>query len=226
MAGSSRSRPFIGINADYTTTVKTGVSCARLPIGYVDAVAKAGGVPMILPPLTKEMELEPILDRLDGIVLSGGLDLDPRRVGQPTHRAVIPMPERREASDRRLVQAVIDRQMPVLAIGVGMQLLNVMCGGTLYLHLPEDQPKSLPHFDPTCTAHRHMVLVEPNTRLDEVYGGGELRVNSAHHQAVKDVAPKMRVSARSPDGIIEAIEADDPDWFCVGVQWHPEVCRQ
>lgn len=223
MAANSRSRPYIGINADFTTTAKTGVSCARLPIGYVDAVSKAGGVPMILPPLTKDMELEPILDRCDGIVLSGGLDLDPRRAGQPTHRSVVPMPERREASDRRLVQAVVDRQMPVLAIGVGMQHLNVVCGGTLFLHLPEEQPKSLPHFDPNGSTHRHIVMVEPNTRLDEIYGGGELRVNSAHHQAVKTVAPKMRVCAMSPDGIIEGIEAVEPEWFCIGVQWHPEA---
>ena len=192
VAANTRSRPFIGINADFTTIAKSGVSFARLPIGYVDSIASAGGVPMILPPLTKDMELEPILDRLDGIVLSGGLDLDPRRAGQPTHRSVIPMPERREASDRRLVEAIVDRQIPLLAIGVGMQHLNMVCGGTLFLHLPEEMPKSLPHFDPTGTAHRHMVVVEPNTRLDEIYGGGELRVNSAHHQAIKTVAPKMR----------------------------------
>jgi putative glutamine amidotransferase len=223
VAANTRSRPFIGINADFTTIAKSGVSFARLPIGYVDSIARAGGVPMILPPLTKDMELEPILDRLDGIVLSGGLDLDPRRAGQPTHRSIIPMPERREVSDRRLVEAIVDRQIPLLAIGVGMQHLNMVCGGSLFLHLPEEMPKSLPHFDPTGTAHRHMVVVEPNTRLDEIYGGGELRVNSAHHQAIKTVAPKMRVSAMSPDGIIEAIEAVEPDWFCIGVQWHPEA---
>jgi putative glutamine amidotransferase len=223
MAANSRPRPTIGINADFTTSPKTGVSFARVPIGYVDSIAKAGGVPIILPPLTKDMELEPMLNRLDGIVLTGGLDLDPRRAGQPMHRSIIPMPERREASDRRLLEAIIDEQLPVLAIGVGMQHLNVLCGGTLYMHLPEEHPKSLPHFDPTGSAHRHTVMVEPNTRLDEIYGGGELRVNSAHHQAVKTVAPKMRVSALSPDGVIEAIEAVEPDWFCIGVQWHPEA---
>jgi putative glutamine amidotransferase len=223
MAANSRSRPFIGINADFSTAAKSGVSFARIPIGYVDSVAKAGGIPIILPPLTKDMELDPILDRLDGIVLSGGLDLDPRRAGQPMHRSVIPMPERREASDQRLVEAIVDRQIPLLAIGVGMQHLNVVCGGSLIMHLPEEQPKPLPHFDPTGSAHRHIVVVEPNTRLDEIYGGGELRVNSAHHQAIRAVAPKMRVCAKSPDGVIEAIEAVEPDWFCIGVQWHPEA---
>ncbi|HEX4590823.1 MAG TPA: gamma-glutamyl-gamma-aminobutyrate hydrolase family protein, partial [Gemmataceae bacterium] len=143
--------------------------------------------------------------------------------GQPTHPAVVPMPERREANDRRLIQAAINRRMPILAIGVGMQLLNVTLGGSLFLHLPEENPKALPHFDPSGYPHRHTVLLETNTRLDEIYGGGELRVNSGHHQAVKTLAPKLRVGALAPDGIIEAVESADPEWFCVGVQWHPEA---
>jgi len=217
-----RTRPFIGINADLVTPAKAP-ALTRLPVGYVDAVTQAGGMPLILPPFSKDVDLDAILDRLDGIVFTGGLDLDPRRAGQPTHPAVVPMPERREASDRRLIEAVIDRRLPILAIGVGMQMLNVTCGGSLFLHLPEEQPKALPHFDPSGGAHRHTVLLEANTRIDEIYGGGELRVNSGHHQAVKAVAPKLRVGALAPDGVIEAIESADPDWFCIGVQWHPEA---
>jgi putative glutamine amidotransferase len=89
------------------------------------------------------------------------------------------------------------------------------------MHLPEEQPKALPHKDPTGGPHRHIVLLEPNTRLDSVYGGGEIRVNSYHHQAVQNVAPGFRICAKAPDGIIEAIESEDPDWFAIGVQWHP-----
>jgi putative glutamine amidotransferase len=217
-----RPYPFVGINADFANATKAAAAFARLAIGYVDAVTQSGGLPVVLPPYPKDMDLDPLLDRLDGVVLTGGLDLDPRRAGQPTHPSVLPMPERREVGDRRLLQAVLDRRMPLLAIGVGMQMLNVVCGGSLYLHLPEEQPKALPHFDPTGAPHRHTVLLEPNTRIDEIYGGGELRVNSAHHQAVKSVAPKLRVGALAPDGTIEAIESADPDWFCIGVQWHPE----
>jgi putative glutamine amidotransferase len=217
-----QTRPYIGINADFVPASKLTTPYARLNAGYFDAVLAAGGLPLILPPVNKETEMEAMLDRLDGIVLSGGLDMDPRRTGQASHPAVQPMAERREENDRMLVNRIMSRHLPVLAIGLGMQQLNVACGGTLYLHLPEDQPRALPHKDPSGGPHRHAVLLEPNTRIDEIYGGGEIRVNSAHHQAVRQVGAKLRASALAPDGIIEAIEAVDPNWFCVGVQWHPE----
>jgi putative glutamine amidotransferase len=217
-----QTRPFIGINSDFVPAGKTTTAHTRVHVGYVDAVVAAGGLPVIIPPFGKEAEINAMLDRLDGIILSGGLDMDPKKQGLASHPAVQPMPERREENDRLLVPLVVSRQMPVLAIGLGMQQLNMTCGGTLFLHLPEDQPRALPHKDPTGGPHRHAVLLEPNTRLDEIYGGGEIRVNSAHHQAVRQVGAKLRVCALAPDGIIEAIEAVDPNWFCIGVQWHPE----
>ncbi len=118
---------------------------------------------------------------------------------------------------------VIERKMPVLAIGLGMQQINVACGGSLFLHLPEEQPRAMPHRDTSDPAHRHAVVIEADTRMEEIYGAGEIRVNSWHHQAVRLVADGFRVGARSPDGIIEAIESTDPEWFCIGVQWHPEA---
>jgi putative glutamine amidotransferase len=217
-----QTRPLIGINADFIGAGKATCAHARLNAGYFDAVLTAGGLPLIFPPLAREAEIDALLDLVDGVVLSGGLDMDPRRQQQPTHAAVQPMAERREENDRFLVRRVIERRLPVLAVGLGMQQLNAASGGSLFLHLPEDQPRALPHFDPTGGPHRHAVLLEPDTRLDEIYGGGEIRVNSAHHQAVRQPGARLRVSARAPDGVIEAIESVDPNWFCVGVQWHPE----
>jgi putative glutamine amidotransferase len=217
-----QTRPFIGINADFVPAGKHSGAQLRLSAGYGDAVLAAGGLPVVIPLLGKAAEIDALLDRLDGVILSGGRDLDPRRSGQPTHPAVQPMAERREENDRVLVRRIVQRQMPVLGVGVGMQQLNAACGGSLYLHLPEDQPRALPHFDPTGGPHRHAVLLEPNTRIEEIYGGGEIRVNSAHHQAVRQVGTGLRIGALAPDGIIEAIEAVEPNWFCVGVQWHPE----
>jgi putative glutamine amidotransferase len=217
-----QTRPFIGINPDFLPAGKTTGARLCLGAGYADAIVAAGGFPVVLPPLGKDVELDPFLDHLDGFVLSGGLDLDPRRQGQPSHPSIQPMAERREESDRLLLRRLLARQLPILAIGVGMQMLNVALGGSLFLHLPEEQPRAMPHRDPTGAPHRHIVLIEPNTRLEEIYGGGEIRVNSDHHQAVRQPGTGLRTCAQSPDGIIEAIEATDPNWFCVGVQWHPE----
>jgi putative glutamine amidotransferase len=92
------------------------------------------------------------------------------------------------------------------------------------MHLPEDCPRSMPHCDPSCHGpHRHLVNLQAGTRLEEIYGGTELLVNSNHHQAVRQIGPQFRVAATAPDGVIEAIEAVDQDWFCVGLQWHPEA---
>jgi putative glutamine amidotransferase len=220
---AARTRPFVGINADFVAAGKQTTGHARLNAGYFEAVLAAGGLPVILPPFGKDAEIGDFLDRIDGMILSGGLDMDPRRQGLPSHPSVHPMAERREESDRVLVRRVVERRLPLLGIGLGMQQLNAACGGTLHLHIPEDQPRAMPHRDPSSSGpHRHAVLLEPGTRIDEIYGGGEIRVNSAHHQSVCKVGAGLRVGALAPDGIIEAIEAVDPNWFCVGVQWHPE----
>jgi putative glutamine amidotransferase len=216
-------RPCIGVNTDLAPAGKHTAAAIRLQMGYLDTIIAAGGLPVVVPPVGRDIDLDAYLDRLDGFVLASGPgDLDPRKHGLPTHPAVQLMPERRDESDRQLVRRLLDRQMPILAIGLGMQQLNVALGGTLYLHLPEDLPRSLPHRDPTGQPHRHLCLIEPGTRLEEIYGPGEIRVNSSHHQAVHQVARGLRVAARSPDSVIEAIETTEANWFCIGVQWHPE----
>ena len=216
-------RPVIGICPDFVA-LANGVPTAVLAAGYLDSVLAAGGFPLIIPPMAKDRyaDLDIYLNQCSGVILTGGQDLDPRKWGQPTSQQVRAMPARREDSDRYVLGKVIEKKMPVFGIGVGMQMINMTFGGTLYLHLPFDNPKAMPHYDPSGGVHRHMVNLEPNTMLDDVYGGGEIRVNSQHHQAVNQVGKRLRVSARSLDGVIEAIESTDPNWFCLGVQWHPE----
>lgn len=215
-------RPLIGINTDFVPAGKTSSAQMRVHAGYADAVFAAGGLPLIIPSSLKDRELEEMFDKLDGFLLtSGPLDMDPKRMGLPPSPHVQPMPGRREDFDRQLCRMIQQRKMPCLAVALGMLELNVVCGGTLFLHLPTDIPKSFPHKDVNGGVHRHAVLLEPGTRLDQIYGGGEIRVNSYHQQAVNQLAPCFRPAAKSIDGVLEAYEANDPNWSCLGVQWHP-----
>lgn len=216
-------KPLIGINADFRPGKQDGPAYSYVASGYYDAVLQVGGVPVLLPPYQSYEDIDEVLNRLDGIMLVGGADLDPRRDGWMLHPTVRLQDPRRESFDRALIHKVADRRMPVLGIGSGMQLLNVSQGGNLMLHIPEDKPTALPHHDPLDSAHRHTLEIAQGSIMDRVYGDGELRVNSMHHMAVDEVAPGFAVTARCPDGITEAIESQMPDWFAMGTQFHPEA---
>jgi putative glutamine amidotransferase len=215
-------RPLIGLNAEYRSSKKDTPAFSFLAAGYFNALIKAGAVPLMIPPLTDEEQIGRVLDHLDGVVLTGGLDLDPRPDGYMVHPSMRLLDSRRETFDRKLVRLVIERRLPVLGIGCGMQLLNVALGGNLFFHIPEDLPRALPHVDIMDPNHRHALIVEPGSLMERVYGEGEIRVNSMHHMAVDEVAPGFAVTARCPDGVIEAIESQQPDWFAFGTQFHPE----
>jgi putative glutamine amidotransferase len=216
------SKLLIGINADYRGMRKDTPAYLYLYAGYFDAVVKAGGVPIIIPPLKDQGDLDRVLDALDGVVLAGGADLDPRNDGFMLHPSMRLLDRRREEFDRMLVRSVAQRRMPIFGIGCGMQLLNVSQGGNLFLHIAEDVPRALPHLDATDPNHRHALVVEMGSLMDRVYGEGEIRVNSLHHMALDEIAPGFAVTARCPDGIVEAIESTQDDWFAIGTQFHPE----
>ena len=216
-------KPMIGLNADFVNSSGDKPAFTFVASGYYDALTKAGAVPVIIPPLEEDDDLEQILDQLSGVVLVGGADLDPRRDGWMLHPTIRPLAARRELFDRRLMRLIAQRRLPVYGIGAGMQLLNVVLGGNLLLHIPEDRPTALPHHDPIDPAHRHTLELTPGSLMERVYGDGELRVNSMHHMAIDEVAPNFQVTARCPDGIIEAIESSLPDWFAMGTQFHPEA---
>ena len=216
-------KPLIGVNADYRSRRKETPALSYLCAGYYDCLVKVGAIPLVVPPLEDGNDLARVLDLLDGFVMIGGADLDPRRDGFMKHPSVHSVDPRREEFDRMLLELICRRRMPVFGIGVGMQLLNVCQGGNLFLHIPEDCPRALPHSDPMDPAHRHALVVEKGSLMERVYGEGEIRVNSMHHMAVDEVAPGLAVTARCPDGIVEAIESVRPDWFALGTQFHPEA---
>ncbi len=217
-----RNKPMIGLNADFRAAKKDSPAFTFISAGYYDAIAAVGGIPVVLPPLANEEDLKRILGLLDGVVLVGGADLDPRRDGFMLHPTIRPMESRREDFDRLLMRLVADMRLPIFGIGAGMQLLNLQQGGNLFLHIPEDLPKAIPHKDPMDAAHRHGLEVVPGSLMERVYGDGEIRVNSLHHMAVDELAPGFRVTARCPDGVVEAIESIRDDWFAIGTQFHPE----
>lgn len=216
-------KPLIGLNADFRAATHKSPAYSFVAAGYFDRVMAAGGVPIVLPPMSELSDINQVLDSLHGFVMVGGHDLDPRRDGFMLHPTVRNMERRREVFDRTLMELIAERRMPFFGVGVGMQLLNVAQGGNLFLHIPEDKPEAIPHKDLQDQGHRHSLMIEPNSVMERVYGDGEIRVNSMHHMAVDDVASGFRVTARCPDGVVEAIESDYPDWFAFGTQFHPEA---
>ncbi len=216
-------KPLIGINADFRAARHDAPAFSYLSSGYYDAVSAAGGIPVVVSPIEEEADLNCLLDRLQGFVLVGGQDLDPRRDGFMLHPTVRPLDPRREKFDRMLAQLIGERRMPVFGIGVGMQLLNLSQGGNLFLHINEDLPTAIPHKDLQDAGHRHGLEVVPGSLMERVYGDGEIRVNSMHHMAIDEIAQGFAVTARCPDGVVEAIESEREDWFAIGTQFHPEA---
>ncbi len=222
MKTSARRRPLIGITLD--SEPPGGYS--KFPWyavreNYCDVVAAAGGLPVALP---HEPELAAdYLLAIDGLLVTGGaFDVDPELYGGGERHGTVKLKERRTRFEDAVTRGAIERDMPVLGICGGQQLLNVVLGGTLIQHIPDRLPAALAHEQPNPrTEPGHEVTVLPGTLLHRITGASTLAVNSAHHQAVDRVALGTVASALAPDGVIEAIEAPARR-FCLGVQWHPE----
>jgi len=212
-----------------------GVTCAEIQqdslsprIGqnqsYVRALARASAAPLLIPPLTDNILLRTLYERLDGLLLPGGVDVHPARYGEPIHEKCGSISPDRDEAELTLAQWAMDDGLPLLAICRGIQVLNVALGGSLYQDIQAQVPEAERHdwYPGYPRDHLpHPVAVTPQTRLAHLLGTTSLPVNSLHHQALKDVAPTLTVTARAPDGIVEAAEADEHP-FAVAVQWHPE----
>lgn len=189
---------------------------------YLESVRQAGGEPIVL---SNTDDPRSVLDGLDGVLLSGGLDVDPALYGQPAHPSTEPAPER-DAFEIPLSREAVKRDVPLFAICRGVQVLNVAEGGSLVQDIPSERQTAIGHAVNEPKTHpTHSIAVTPGSKLAEALGGAApataCTVNSRHHQAVGEVAPGFEVSATSPDGMVEAIERP-ASTFCLGVQWHPE----
>jgi putative glutamine amidotransferase len=213
--------PVIGITADIEEQEPGKLPSYLVRRNYVDAVRRAGGVPVLLP---HEPELaDAYLARIDGVVITGGdFDIDPAAFGATTRHASVKTKDHRTLFETTVTEGALTRDLPLLGICGGQQLLHVVLGGTLIQHIPDEVPGALAHEQPGPRDKAgHEVRVVEGTLLHRITGDGPLPVNSAHHQAAKDLGPGVVVNALAPDGVIEGIE-DPRRRFCLGVQWHPE----
>lgn len=185
------------------------------------AVGVAGGLPLILPDLRSEVLSAELLEGMDGLLLTGGSDLSPESYGEAPRDPSWEGDRRRDLYELALVHAARERGLPILGICRGCQLLNVAFGGTLWQDISTECEGALLHRDPVSYDQKsHALEVDPDSRLAEMLGAGPHEVNSVHHQGLKQLGAGLRVLARAPDGIVEAIEATSG--YALGIQWHPE----
>ena len=187
------------------------------------AIWRAGGLPVPIVNMHDQDYVRDMVTRLDGVVLQGGVDVTPERYGERPERPEWTGDAIQDAYEAAFIEAAIARGLPMLGICRGVQILNVVCGGTLFQDLSTHVDGALTHRDwPRYEIVEHTVEPCANTLLASLYGEEALLVNTIHHQAVRDVAPEFVVSARAPDGVIEGIERIDDAHWLVGIQWHPE----
>jgi putative glutamine amidotransferase len=223
-------RPLIGITAFETKHLRP----PHAPLyatgqRYVQAIEDAGGLPVILSPALTNETLRAVFDRLDGLLLSGGGDIDPAIYGEEPHATIWGLDMNRDRAELAMAKWAAEAQTPLLCICRGTQVLNVALGGTLVQDIAAMVPDALTHmYDEEIMpreAVAHPVSVETNSLLASLIQDSHAEVNSWHHQAIKRVANDLKVTALSPDGIVEAIELPGHR-FALGVQWHPEWLYQ
>ena len=218
------SKPLIGITTARTTS-EFGYPQFALPETYVQAIVQAGAIPVLIPADLPEDVLHGLVLQLDGVLFSGGGDIEPHRYNADAHPALSYVDPERDRVEFFVLEKVLQTKKPFLAICRGIQVLNVSLGGTLYVDIPSQIPGALKHsYNPgeipiDFLAHR--VQVERGSQLAEIVGASTVEVNSTHHQAIMELAPGLKPVAYSPDKLIEAVELNDYG-FGLGVQWHPE----
>lgn len=213
---ATNTRPVIGIS----TCEDSGKT--RVNTVYIKAVERAGGIPLLLPCTRRPELIADLLQQVDALILTGGEDLHPLLYGEEPLQQLEEVDSSRDVYDLLLLHVALKRGMPILGICRGEQLCNVGMGGTLYQDLPSQQPQSLMHRQSIpASVGAHTITIEPDSYLYRLLGQRTAVVNSFHHQAIKEVAPGLKVSARAADGVVEAVEGF-PTYNLLAVQFHPE----
>lgn len=219
--------PLIGITTHPSSAGSDSADQSPAQQAYVDAVSRAGGLPVIIPLGLGEHTLRALFIRLDGVLLSGGGDIDPARFGAAPIQGLRSVDPSRDVLELQLARWAVEEQKPVFGICRGLQAINVALGGSLIQDIPSQHAGALAHDAAERPADEmaHPVRVEAESTLARLVGALDLEVNSSHHQAVLQLAPGWQATAHAPDGIVEAIECDSHP-FALGVQWHPERLPQ
>jgi putative glutamine amidotransferase len=218
--------PLIGVTT--SLTIGTSPERAYLNSAYLFAIQQAGGVPVALPPQLSAASLSRLTRGLDGLLLTGGGDVDPALFGEAPHPTVDEVAPARDTLEMGAVRIALERGLPILAVCRGVQILNVALGGSLYQDVGTDPGTSIRHRQTEARDQAtHPVSVKSGSRLAETVGADELDVNSMHHQVVKALGEGLVPVAWAPDELIEGVEMTDSSRFVLGVQWHPEeLCRR
>ncbi len=215
-------QPIIGITTNQSKNADDHPTVSLMQ-SYVKAIMQAGGVPVLIPSMLAEGGWDALYSRLDGILFTGGGDISLEHFAGDPHPRIDEVDPLRDAVEMNLIHAVTSDGKPFLGICRGAQAVNVALGGTLYTHIPDQLPGALDHAYPgnMRTVLAHEVKIEEGTRIAAILGEPILKVNSLHHQGLKDIAPSLRVTGHAPDGLVEAIELPEHP-FGIAVQWHPE----
>ncbi|HEX7382159.1 MAG TPA: gamma-glutamyl-gamma-aminobutyrate hydrolase family protein [Nevskiaceae bacterium] len=212
-------RPWIGLG----TGGRNEQGRYELAADYSWCVYRAGGLPLLIPPVGKGAAASAWTERLDAFVFTGGRDLDPRFYGEPATDVIDRLDPERDEAEMALMRAALDSRKPILAICRGMQVLNVALGGNLYPDIPAAFGTEVIHRLPPHEPTTHGVQITPQSRLAALMGATQTSGISWHHQALRDVARGLVAVAHAPDGVIEAVETTDEGRWLFGIQWHPEI---
>lgn len=209
-------QPRIGI----TTYGAAATGRYNLPAEYVHAVTRAGGIPLLLPHAPADPSA--VMGCVDGLILSGGGDIAASCYGGAANDFNYLIDAERDSNELALAKAALGKDLPVLAICRGLQIINILHGGTLHEHLPDVVGEDVLHRAPPREPVAHTITIEPDSRLANVLGTSDCAPMSWHHQAINHLGEGLEVVGRAPDGVIEAVDLPAQSWF-IGVQWHPEI---